>query len=413
MTFVLCFESDRWYRRAVVLPIVAVLLICCAYGLQHSSIGVNIWVAVPLYSASLFFFCLFLHGELARLRPGPSHLTRFYLMLSLGGALGGIAVGLIAPRVLPACYELGIGFVITALLVLGLPKINPSLRVGAVGLAVLCSYFLYGQIVEDVRGSRLLERNFYGTLSTSDAHRKNPDDDVRQLYHGSIKHGEQFLATARRREATTYYGATSGVGLALANTPAEGKKVGMIGLGAGTLAAYGQAGDTYRLYEINPAVVSLAQTEFSFIADSPAQIELVIGDARLSLEAEPPQAFDVLAVDAFSGDSIPVHLVTAQAMTVYLRHLKPAGIVAFHVTNRFLNLAPVVATIAASQNLHVALIRDAAELPALRKTDWVLVSRSAATLEQAAIRDRTTAITPIPGLPLWTDDFNNLFEVLK
>ena len=413
LTFVLCFESDRWYRRAVVLPIVAVLLIGCAYGLQDSGIGVNIWVAVPLYSVSLFFFCLFLHGELARLRPGPRHLTRFYLMLSLGGALGGIAVGLIAPRVLPACYELGIGFVITALLVLGLPKINPSLRVGAVGLAVLCSYFLYGQIVEDVRGSRLLERNFYGTLSTSDAHRKNPDDDVRQLYHGSIKHGEQFLATARRREATTYYGATSGIGLALANTPAEGKKVGVIGLGAGTLAVYGKTGDTYRLYEINPAVVSLAQTEFSFIADSPAQVELVIGDARLSLEAEPPQAFDVLAVDAFSGDSIPVHLVTAQAMAVYLRHLKPEGIVAFHVTNRFLNLAPVVATIAASQNLHVALIHDAAELPALRKTDWVLVSRSAATLEQAAIRDRTTAITPIPGLPLWTDDFNNLFEVLK
>jgi spermidine synthase len=277
----------------------------------------------------------------------------------------------------------------------------------------LCSYFLYGQIAEDVRGSRLLERNFYGTLSTSDAHRKNPDDDVRQLYHGSIKHGEQFLAPARRREATTYYGATSGVGLALANTPAAGKKVGMIGLGAGTLAAYGQAGDTYRLYEINPAVVSLAQTEFSFIADSPAQVELVIGDARLSLEAEPPQAFDVLAVDAFSGDSIPVHLVTAQAMTVYLRHLKPAGIVAFHVTNRFLNLAPVIATIAANQNLHVALIHDDAELPTLRTTDWVLVSRSAATLEQAAIRDRTTAITAIPGLPLWTDDFNNLFEVLK
>ena len=413
LTFVLCFESDRWYRRGVVLPIVAVLLGCCAYGLEHSRVGVNIWVAVPLYSGSLFFFCLFLHGELARLRPGPRHLTRFYLMLSLGGAAGGIVVGLIAPRVLPACYELGIGLVLTALLALGLPKFQPGLRLGALGLAALCGYFLYGQIAGDVRGSRLLERNFYGTLLTLDTHRTDPNQNARQLYHGSIKHGEQFLATARRREATSYYGATSGIGLALANTPAEAKKVGVIGLGAGTLAVYGKAGDSYRLYEINPAVIGIAQTEFSFIADSPAQIELVVGDARRSLETESPQAFDVLAVDAFSGDSIPVHLVTAQAMTVYLRHLKPAGIVAFHVTNRFLNLAPVIAAIAAAQNLHVALIRDDPAPEWLRSTDWVLVSRSAASLDQTAISAATTAITPIPGLSLWTDDFNNLFEVLR
>jgi spermidine synthase len=189
--------------------------------------------------------------------------------------------------------------------------------------------------------------------------------------------------------------------------------VGVIGLGAGTLAVYGQAGDTYRMYEINPDVIDLAKTEFTFMSDSPATIETVLGDARLSLEREPPQAFDVLAVDAFSGDSVPVHLITAEAMDVYFRHMKPDGIVAFHLTNRFLWLPPVVENIARQKGLYVALIHDENDNPALRNTDWVLVSRQAETLAKDAISSRSTPIRGIPGLGVWTDDFNNLFEVLK
>jgi hypothetical protein len=281
-------------------------------------------------------------------------------------------------------------------------------------IAVLCGYFLYQQIIDDVDGARRMERNFYGTLLTVDSERDNPVDDVRKLYHGSIKHGEQFLLPARRREPTAYYGPSAGVGLAIANTPARGKKVGVIGLGAGTLATYGQPGDIYRFYEINPQVIELAQSEFSFLSDSKARIETVLGDARLALEKEAPQNFDVLAVDAFSGDSVPVHLITVEAMGVYLKHMKPDGIVAFHVTNRFLSLAPVVERIAERTGVHAVLVHDeAADNPALRRTDWVLVARNPQVLQQDGIRRAASPIQAIPGLGVWTDDFNNLAEVLK
>jgi hypothetical protein len=398
----------------VFLPATAVLLALCADGLRDSDLGVNVKVAIPLYALGLFAFCMFLHGELSRLRPGPRHLTRFYLMLSVGGALGGIAVGLIAPRMLPAYYELGIGLIITALLAMLLFRASKALMLAAGVIAVLCGYFLYQQIIDDVDGARRMERNFYGTLLTVDSERDNPVDDVRKLYHGSIKHGEQFLLPARRREPTAYYGPSAGVGLAIANTPARGKKVGVIGLGAGTLATYGQPGDIYRFYEINPQVIELAQSEFSFLSDSKARIETVLGDARLALEKEAPQGFDVLAVDAFSGDSVPVHLITVEAMGVYLKHMKPEGIVAFHVTNRFLTLAPVVERIAERTGVHAVLVHDeAADNPALRRTDWVLVARNPQVLQQDGIRRAASPIQAIPGLGVWTDDFNNLAEVLK
>jgi len=412
LTFVLCFESDRWYRRGIFLPLVATLMALCAYGLQDGSVGRNIWIAVPTYVAGLFVLCMFLHGELARLRPGTRHLTRFYLMVSLGGALGGILVGLVAPRVLPAYYELGLGFVVTALLAMVLLK-SRTLRISSAALALVCAYFLVLQVQDDVQGSRYVGRNFYGSLITLDSQREDPRDNVRQLYHGAIKHGEQFLALERRREPTAYYGATSGIGLAIANTPAQGKKVGVIGLGAGTLAVYGQKGDSYRMYELNPEVIALAKTEFTFMSDSPATVETVLGDARLSLAKEPPQDFDVLAVDAFSGDAIPVHLITAEAMAVYLRHMKPDGIIGFHITNKFINLAPVVQNIAEAKGLHVAFIHDDTDNPALRNTDWILVARNPAVLQQDAIRKSTSGVPPIPHLGVWTDDFNNLFDVLK
>lgn len=411
LTFVLCFESDRWYRRVVFLPLGAVALGLCAYGLQDSYVGARIKVAIPVYSAGLFVLCMFLHGELARLRPGPRHLTRFYLMVSLGGAAGGIAVGLIAPRVLPAYYELGIGLVLSALLAAVILKERKALILASGSLAAVCATFLYLQIAGDAEGARRMERNFYGALISLDTYKHSVNDQVRQLYHGSVRHGEQLLSPANRREPTAYYGRSAGIGLAIAHT--TGKRVGVIGLGAGTLAVYGRPGDTYRMYEINPQVIELAKTEFSFLQDSRAVIELVLGDARLSLEREAPQAFDVLAVDAFSGDSIPVHLITAEAMDVYRKHIKPDGIVAFHVTNRFLRLAPVVENIARRKGLHVALIHDENDNPALRNTDWVLVAARPEVLARQPIRSRSAPIQPIPGLGVWTDDFNNLFDVLK
>ncbi|HEY2255485.1 MAG TPA: fused MFS/spermidine synthase [Variovorax sp.] len=412
LTFVLTFESDRWYRRAVFVPLAAVMLALCAFGLGDN-IGSNLRTALPIYVGGLFALCMFLHGEMARLRPESAYLTRFYLMLSLGGAIGGVSVGLVAPRVLPAYYELGVGLVLCALIAAVLWRRRRLGMTVSLALAGACAWFLTLQVEGDAMGARRMERNFYGTLITLDSARGSAMDRVRQMYHGSVKHGEQYLAAARRREPTTYYGPTSGIGLAIAAAPATARHVGLIGLGAGTLATYGRVGDTYRVYEINPQVFELADTEFSFLADSPARIQRVLGDARLALEGESPQGFDVLAVDAFSGDSVPIHLITAEAMDVYLRHMRPEGIIAFHVTNRFLALAPVVEMIALSRHLHVALVHDEPAAVGLRNTDWVLVARDPAVLARDPIRRATTAITPIEGLQAWTDDYNNLFGVLK
>lgn len=413
LTFVLCFESNRWYQRKVLVPASAVLLAVCAYGLQDGDIGTQVKVAIPVYSLCLFVLCMFFHGELARLRPHTRYLTRFYLMLSVGGALGGTVVGLVAPKVLPAFYELGLGFTLTGLLAVVMFRHSRALMVGAVLLALWCAFFLYRQVAADVSAVRLMERNFYGSLSTVDVPVEELQDTTRRLFHGATRHGEQFLSEARRREPTAYYGRTAGVGLAIEATRREGHHVGMIGLGAGTLAVYGRTGDRYRIYEIDPAVIKFAQTEFTFMADSLAKVDTVLGDARLSMERESPQEFDVLAVDAFSGGSVPIHLLTVEAMGVYLRHMRPDGIVAFHVTNRFLNIPPVVDTIARSMGLHVAHIRDENDNPLLRNTDWVLVARNPAVLQQPAIAQRTKPVQHIAGLKPWTDDFNNLFAILK
>ncbi len=411
LSFVLCFESDRWYsQRRFLLP-TAALLLACAWGLQPDAPGFGLKTAIAVYGVGLFAFCMFLHGELAGLRPTPRHLTRFYLMLSVGGALGGIAVGLVAPRVLPGYYELGLGFIATAALAALL--LAGRLRWAALACAALCAWALTLQVAEEVRGSRSMARSFYGTVLTTDVQREDPADSVRQLYHGSVKHGEQYLAPARRREATTYYGATSGVGLAIVQARSPQRRVGLIGLGAGVLAVYGQAGDAFRFYEINPQVIDLAQREFSFMQDSAASITTVLGDARLSMDKEAPQQFDLLAVDAFSGDAIPVHLITREAMAVYLRHMAPRGIVAFHITNRYIALAPVVQAIAQAHGLHAVLVHDEAENSPLRATDWVLVAREPELLATGAIGKAATPITPRPELGVWSDDFNNLFAVLK
>ena len=416
LTFVLCFESDRWYRRNwFVLP-TTLLLLTCALGLVVSSLGFAIKVAVPLYSIGLFAFCMFAHGELAQRRPAPRHLTRFYLMVSIGGALGGFMVGMVAPRVLDAYYELGIGFVLLALLGVAVFWPRRGWAIGAGLAALMCTVLLVQQVRDDRDGAHVMLRSFYGTVKTVDIRDDDPRENMRQLYHGSIKHGEQFLDPARRSEPTAYYGRSAGVGLAIAQAQERSdNRVGLIGLGVGTLALYGRPGDVYRFYEINPQVIQLADTDFSFLRDSAAKVETVLGDARLSMEREAPQQYDVLAVDAFSGDSVPVHLITREAMAVYLRHMRPDGIVAFHVTNRFLNLPPVLQKIAQEQGLHTLLIRDEAEVvgDALRKTDWVLVSRDAKALQHPRFAKSAKPITPIQGLRVWSDDFNNLFDVLK
>jgi spermidine synthase len=410
LTFILSFDSDRWYRRPIVLPLAAAMLVLGAYALQDS-IGSTLRTGLPIFVGGLFLLCLCLHGETARLRPGPEYLTRFYLMLSLGGALGGVLVGLVAPYVLPAFYELGIGLVLCALAAMAVWRHRRVGIAGGLVLAACCSGFLAEQVRDDARARRL-ERNFYGAMMVSDSGILE-NDRVRRLYHGMTLHGEQYLSPENRRWPGSYYSSSSGIGRAIAAAQDGPRRVGVIGLGAGTLAAYGRPGDVYRIYEINPRVFALADSEFSYLRDSEARIERVLGDARLALEREAPQGFDVLAVDAFTGDSVPAHLLTVQALDIYLRHMKPDGVIAFHVSNRYLALDAVAAKLAQARGLHAVRIEDDPEAVDVERSIWVLVARDAQALERGALHGAGAAPEPVAGLAAWTDDFNNLFEVLK
>ncbi|MDP1535770.1 MAG: fused MFS/spermidine synthase [Burkholderiales bacterium] len=417
LSFVLCFEGRNWYQRKFFFGPLLVIVGAMAWALHAEGGVMNIKEAIPLFAIGLFVMCMFFHGELAALKPAPRHLTGYYLMISLGGAVGGLLIGFVAPKFFNTYYEFGIGLVFTALLAGYLARrllpLVPLLAMVAAGFTGFHVYSYFDMLSKD---ARVMSRNFYGTLRVKDFGDETSLNSTRRLMHGVIMHGEQFLHPTRRMEPTTYYGENSGVGriINLKRDSTRELRIGVVGLGAGTLAVYGRAGDTYRFYEINPQVVDLAKTEFTYLGSSPAKIDTLLGDARLTMEREPAQHYDVLAIDAFSSDSIPTHLVTWQAMGIYLKNMKPDGVIAFHVTNRFLNLAPVVKRIADESGLHTVLISDDPdEASDLARTDWVLVSRSAAALQDKNITDAAQPIGEIPGLRLWTDSFNNLFKILK
>lgn len=414
VTFILCFEGRGWYRRRYFFTPMLIIVGVMAWALHADGGIMDIKEAIPLYLVGLFVCCMFFHGELADMKPAPRYLTAFYLMVSLGGALGGLLVGFVAPKFFNTYYEFGIGLVITLLLAAYLThRLPPLVPLLALGVAGFTGYQVINYIQMLSQDTRVMARNFYGTLRVKDTGLETSDSAMRRLMHGVIMHGEQYLAPAKRSLPTTYYGPDAGIGLAIKVSQPAPLRIGVVGLGAGTLATYGRPGDVYRIYEINPQVIDVAQTEFSFLTDSSAKIETVLGDARLNMEREPPQQYDVLAIDAFSSDSIPVHLITKEAMAVYLRHIKPDGIIAFHVTNRFLRLAPVVKRIADEYQLRTALIIDDAEDNDLAKTDWVLVARNGKLLGRDKIAGVASEIDAIPGLKLWTDDYNNLFKILK
>jgi SAM-dependent methyltransferase len=259
-----------------------------------------------------------------------------------------------------------------------------------------------------------IERNYYGVMRVKENQTRADDAETRyrSLVHGAILHGEQWLAEKYRRSATTYYKTSSGIGRTLVAFEGKPIKVGIIGLGAGSLAVYGDGDDIYRFYDINPAVAKIARTWFTYLDDSPAKIEVVLGDARLSLEREDPQHFDVLVVDAFSGDSIPVHLITVEAFTEYLRHMKPEGVIAFHVSNRFLDLKPVLLAIAERHGLEYAYLHETAESGGTT-SDWVVMTRHKPFILKQLIVEATEPVAPRPDWRIWTDGYNNLIQVFK
>jgi hypothetical protein len=421
LTFVLTFESDRWYKPGAYAGLAGLFTaIACAVSSAANAIPVLPQLAV--YLAALFFACMLCQGELVRSRPSPRYLTQFYLTVAAGGALGGVFVALIAPRVFTEFSEYPIG--LGAACLLGLAswvrregrkaRSNFDTRIPVTALALGVLTAGSDAAISGGQGSVVSQRNFYGILRVTEAEDSN--GPKRKLTHGRIDHGFQYQQAPRRDWPTSYFGPHSGVAIALnaafSRQPAP-LHIAVVGLGTGTLAAWGRPGDTIRFYEINPNVVSIANTWFSFLKDSKAHIEVVPGDARIHLANEldrgAPGNFDILILDAFSSDSIPMHLLTAECADVYRRHLKPGGILLLHITNRTLDLEPVARGIAEHLGWPAAqLLSQSHPETGENASRWVLISANPSAFPAAG------GWTPLARPPLlWTDDFASLWHVLK
>jgi len=411
ITFILCFDHPRWYKRWFFIPLLLVALPVMAQQLTD----MDLQRAAILYFAGLFVACMFCHGELARLKPDPRYLTRFYLMLSLGGALGAVLIAIVAPLTLKGYFEIGVALVVLALMVFGL--VQGLLFRGVALAAAILTGFLFGKGVNEYLDDvRMMERDFYGVVRTRDREKPVP---YRGMLHGNIVHGGQLLGDQFKNTAADYFGPTSGYGRLFASLPeAPRRNIGVIGLGAGVIAAYGRPGDTIVFYEISPKVVDLAQREFTFLKDTPAKVELVLGDGRLGLEREQPRRYSILGIDAFSGDSIPMHLVTREAMQLYVRHLADDGVIVFQATNRYINLMPLIKKLADEVGMQTIWISDSppnSDGPEYWRssTDQVLVTKNKALLEAPLLKEASTPIQDQPGLPVFTDHHHNLFRILK
>ena len=413
VTFILAFDHPRWYLRPLFLGLLPLAIPAMAWYIP----SLNLAVAAPLYLIGLFVSCMVCHGELARLKPDPAHLTRFYLMMSLGGALGAVLVAVAAPLALPGYFELGIALVLLAVLLLfrvaGLARIAGGL------VALLTTVFVVRGAVDYTEGVRVMERDFYGVVRTVDHYSPVP---YRSMYHGAIMHGGQLLGDSFRNTPADYFSPGSGYGRVFASLrdmrPKQPLEVGVIGLGAGVLAGWMEPGDRLTFYEISPRVVEIARREFTFLADTAARTEIVMGDGRLSLEREPPRGYDVLGIDAFSGDSIPMHLVTREAMVIYLKHLKPDGVIVFQATNRFIDLLPVIQRLAAEFGLEAVNVADSPVAESgpeywYSATDQVIVTRNRRLLDWPHVAAAADEIEPRPDLPLFTDSHHNLLGILK
>ena len=407
LSCIVCFERDGWYSRRLFRWLLPAACVAVCYRLAvPSSTGGLVW-DIAIFLAALFVCCMFCHGELAHSRPDdPGELAFFYLMLASGGALGGVFVGAAAPALFNSYLELPVAVTASVLLGFALLYGFPPRRLVRVGLMAVLALAAATEL--RMTGRDVFHaRNFYGVVQVSDI--ESGVAAIRSLYNGNTIHGREFLAPDRSRIATAFYGEKSGAGQVLRAAGPSPRRVGVVGLGAGTLAAYGRPGDLFRFYEINPAVAEAAQRQFRFLAESAAKTEVTVADGRLALEREPDASFDVLVLDAFSDDTIPAHLLTREAFEIYFRRLRPSGILLVHVTNRYLELGSVVKAAAGSLGKTVILVRNA-EDTALQvlPSDWAVIPNSG----QLAL-----PLSSVPGIHTreirpWTDSYSNLFSVL-
>jgi hypothetical protein len=427
LTFILTFESDRWYRRGVFAVLAGVLapVTCAVISL---SVATSVGKQLAVYLSALFVTCMVCQGELARSRPSPRHLTAFYLTIAAGGALGGVFAALIAPRVFSEFSEYPIG--LAGACILGFlcwmrsgalaqwTGRNFAVRVPLMALMFGGIISAYATAINKQPGI-VARRNFYGILRVVERSDKN--GLLRELSHGRVQHGFQYLDADKRSWPTSYYGPHSGVALGIDALP-HPRRVAVVGLGAGTLAAWGREGDSYRFYEINPNVEPIARKWFTFLSDSKAHTDVVLGDARIQLERELAEGhahdFDLIAVDAFSGDAIPMHLLTAECAEIYRQRLAPGGIIALHISNRSLDLEPVTRGLARYLGWQARMVVVARDLLDEDKGEsssrWVLLTEKRETFTHSKIRDTilgwSTSKDPVIT---WTDDFASLWPILR
>ncbi len=434
LSFIVCFHHERWYHRPLftgaLVPAMATVVWVMFVG-----VDVPILVQIGVYSGVLFLCSMACHGELARLKPHTRYLTAYYLAIAGGGALGGVFVALIAPLVFRSFLELHVGLVGCCTLVVVALVIDRKfvLRPRWASKPLIAAYWVLVMALgwhawNSVAYYETADRNFFGVVRTAldwDANYPT-SDDYRALYHGAINHGFQYLGVTSSRRPVSYYGPQSGIGLAARLHLRGGRRrIGVIGLGVGTMAAHAREGDEIRFYEINPMVQRAATTLFRYLEESAADWSIVLGDGRLSLEKELRETqgkglgYDLLVIDAFSGDAPPVHLLTKEAFAIYLAHLAEGGILSINVTNRHIDMSPVVWGLAHEYGLEAVLIEndeDAAQ--GIYGASWMLVTNNAEWLAEEDVRNAVAQVAansdrPFDHIRIWTDEYSNVFQLLK
>ncbi len=427
LTFILCFDTDRIYNRWFFLPALVGIYIFFARVLDREGESLTVLQSIAIVSATLFVSCMVCHGELARLKPHPRYLTGFYVSMSLGGAIGGLFVSLMAPVIFNTFHELPIGLFLCSALAIGVLYRSQrewfEKRIGFAALVLLLGaqgafgWWLVRIKREEISHAPVAVRNFYGHLHLSVGGDPEEPGAAKALIHGMINHGQQLLNPERRMIPSSYFCRESGAGRAILNRQ-EGvpQKIGVLGLGCGALLGYGRKGDTFRLYEINPLVFQLARQYFTFLTETPATTQEILGDGRLALERETtPQNFDVLFMDAFSGDSIPVHLVTREAFALYFRNMKPSGILVMNITNQYLDLKPVMASAAQAAGKVAIEIEDTPpdDNAECFYSHYVLIMSKDALASYPHLQKGSQVLVPDPTFREWTDAFSNLFAIVR